>query len=292
MEERPRTPYDRTDLACEAGRPCTETEEETVPVGHAPVTVSRRRETDGGAYVTVSCGAITTRGEEELPALSRLLASELVRMATRMLGRPLDGDTRVLVAGLGNAHMTPDAIGPGTVARLTVTRHLRGYDGELYAALGCCELAALSPGVMGQTGMESGELIRGAAELTRPHLLVAVDALAAMSCERLASTVQLTDRGIGPGSGIGNHRMAITRETVGCPVLGLGVPTVVDSATLVWDALRRAGMEGETLPDGLRRVLESGRSFIVSPRDSDRMVELTCRLLAMALDRAFGVGRE
>ena len=173
---------------------------------------------------------------------------------------------------------------------MTVTRHLKSFDESLYRALGCCELAALSPGVLGQTGVESGELVKCAADRLTPHLLVAVDALAARSCERLASTIQISDGGISPGAGIGNHRMAINRETVGCPVMALGVPTVVDSSTLVWDALEKAGMTGEALPDALTEVLESGRSFIVSPRDCDEMVELTCRLLAKALDIAFGVG--
>ena len=281
-------PY--TDLACESDAPCASSSEETVDIGLQPVTVTRRREVDGTSSVTVACGRITARGEGDLPGLSRLLARELRRMAEGMLDKAVDGACRVLVVGLGNADMTPDAIGPGTVRRLTVTRHLKAYDETLYNALGCCELAALSPGVLGQTGMESGELVRCAAERLKPDLLVAVDALAARSCERLSSTIQLSDGGISPGAGIGNHRMAIDRETVGCPVIGLGVPTVVDSSTLVWDALEKAGMTGETLPDGLGAVLESGRSFIVSPRDSDEMVELTCRLLAKALDIAFGVG--
>jgi spore protease len=186
--------------------------------------------------------------------------------------------------------MTPDAIGPHTVDRLTVTRHLKGYDPALFGALGCCELSAISPGVMGQTGMESGEILRAAVELTGAELLVVVDALAARSCERLASTIQLSGAGIAPGAGIGNHRMAITRETMGCPVLGMGVPTVVDSSTLVYDALERAGVAVDDLPRELTRVLETGRSFIVTPRDCDAMTELTCRLLAMGLNRAFGVG--
>ncbi len=282
--------FPHTDLACESDRPCVSSSEETFTVGTIPVTVTRRRETDGGSFVTVACGRITARGEGDLPDLARLLSEELRRMAAEMLEREVDAACRILVVGLGNAHMTPDAIGPGTVRRLTVTRHLKAYDEAMFRALGCCELAALSPGVLGQTGMESGELVKCAAELTQPDLLVAVDALAARSCERLASTIQLSDGGIAPGSGIGNHRMAIDRETVGCPVLGLGVPTVVDSSTLVWDALEKAGMGEEPLPPRLSEVLESGRSFIVSPRDSDEMVELTCRLLAKALDLAFGIG--
>ena len=186
--------------------------------------------------------------------------------------------------------MTPDAIGPEAVRRMTVTRHLKDCDESLYAALGCCELAALSPGVLGQTGMESGELARCAAGLVKPHLVVAVDALAAASCERLSSTVQLSDGGISPGAGIGNRRMAMDRDTLGCPVMGVGIPTVVDSSTLVWDALSRAGMTEDNLPPALGEALNTGRSFIVSPKDIDEVVELSCRMLAMGLDRAFGVG--
>ncbi len=279
----------RTDLACESTASSVACEEEHYPIGQTPVTVLRRQESDSARSVTISCGRITERGEDELPTLAHLLSDELQHMASTLLGRAITPECRIFVVGLGNADMTPDAIGPGTVRRLTVTRHLRDYDAALFDALGCCELAALAPGVMGQTGFESGELVGNVAQLLSPDLVIAVDALAARSCERLASTIQLSDRGIAPGAGIGNHRMAIDHETMGCPVIGLGVPTVVDSSTLVLDAWERAGMTFESVPEALMTVLESGRSFIVSPRDSDRMVELTCMLLARALDIAFGV---
>ncbi len=280
----------RTDLACESDCAPAEVHERRVSVGGEEVVITRRRECDGGRSVTMACGRITARGEEELPALAALLTEEILALAETMLGRNITAGTRVFAVGLGNADMTPDAIGPGTVRRMTVTRHLREADAALFASLGCCELSALAPGVMGQTGFESAELCRCAVDMVRPDLVVAVDALAARSCERLASTIQLSDRGIAPGSGIGNRRMAMDESTMGCPVMGLGVPTVVDSSTLVLDALSEAGMAMDTLPERLVAVLESGRSFIVSPRDSDRMAELTCRLLARALDDAFGVG--
>ena len=286
----PSSAYIRTDLACESPVPAASAKEETVPTATRPVTLTRRTEADGGFSVTLSLGRITERGESELPDLSRLLARELREMSIRMMGREPDGDTRILVAGLGNAAMTPDAIGPETLRRLTVTRHLRGYDESLFAALGCCELAAISPGVLGQTGMESGELVRCAAGLVKPHLVVAVDALAARSVDRLSSTVQITDRGISPGSGIGNRRRALDKAALGCPVMGVGVPTVVDSSTLVLDALEKAGISYETLSPALTEVLEGGRSFFVSPKDCDEVVTLTSRLLARALDEAFGAG--
>ena len=290
LDEATSPAYVRTDLACESHVPAVTAIEETADGGSRPVTLTRRREADGSRSVTLSMGSITERGEGDLPILAKLLSRELGNMAAAMLGRRPDPDCRILVAGLGNPAMTPDAVGPGTVSRLTVTRHLRGYDESLYAALGCCELSAVSPGVLGQTGMESAELVKCAAELVHPHLIVAVDALAAASCERLSSTVQLTDRGISPGAGIGNRRPGINAETMGCPVMGVGIPTVVDSSTLVWDVLTQAGMTEEGLTPALTEVLTRGRSFIVSPKDSDEVVALSCRLLAMGLDLAFGVG--
>ena len=281
----------RTDLACEADRTGADSRSRTVPVGSAPVTVTRSREADGGRYVTLSCGSLTGR-EEDLEPLARLLADEISALASVMLGRAVDSSLRVLVAGLGNDRITPDAVGPGTAARLSVTRHLKVCRGELYQALGCCELSALTPGVLGRTGVEAADLVRQTAAGIHAQLVVAVDALAARSCRRLASTIQLSDQGISPGAGIGNMRAAINRETIGCPVLALGVPTVVDSATLVLDALEQAGLSGDAVDPTLRHVLETGRSFVVSPTDSDRVVELTCRLLARALDMAFGIERE
>ena len=282
--------YCRTDLACESTTPAAETAEAIIEIGGRPVTLTRRKEFDGGHSVTLSLGRITERGEKELSPLSELLARELTSMASRLLGRAPDPSCRILVAGLGNPAMTPDAVGPGTVSRMTATRHLLTYDQDLFAALGCCELSAVTPGVLGQTGMEAAELIKSAAGLANPHLIVAVDALAAADCERLSSTIQLSDRGISPGSGIGNRRTAVDASTMGRPVIGIGVPTVVDSSTVVWDTLARAGMKEDALPPALTEVLTRGRSFIVSPKDCDEVVAMSCRLLAMSLDRAFGVG--
>ena len=283
--------YTRTDLACEAGRPEAERKEEIVyPIkGHEGLRLLRCREETGERYVTLFTGRVTLLGEDMLSAVGELLGRELFRMATGLLGHAPGGNTVVLVAGLGNSDMTADALGPGTVRRLTVTRHLKVHDEAMYRSLGCCELAAIAPGVLGQTGIETGELVRGAIDHVRPDLVVAVDALAARNCDRLAATVQLTDQGIAPGAGIGNFRLPMDRETMGCPVLGLGIPTVVDSATLIYDALEKAGMTSP-VPSALEAVLENGRSFVVSPKDSDCITEISCRLLAKAIDHAFGVG--
>lgn len=291
--------YSRSDLACESrgvegggdGLPRDIYMEEKV----GNLTVSRLRirgEAEEavfgkprGTYVTVMCGKIWLLGEEEERQLESLLADEIRRMCACVCNKKVDRGFGVLVVGLGNSEITPDAIGPFSVRKLNVTRHLRGIDEKLYDTIGRCEISALFPGVLGQTGIETVELIRGAAENARPDVILAIDALAARSCERLAATVQLSDSGINPGSGIGNHRKAICRETVGAPVIALGVPTVVNSATLVYDVLHRAGIE-EIRP-ALREVLENGRSFFVSPKESDVIAERVSDMIANAVDAAF-----
>ena len=231
-----------------------------------------------GRYITVTCGKIWEMDDERTDEVGEVLADELRAMSEYICKKEINPDFGVLVVGLGNSDITPDAIGPETVKRIEVTRHLHTLAPDLYSQLGSCEISALAPGVLGQTGIETVELVRGAAENARPDLIVAIDALAARAVSRLATTIQLSDNGINPGSGIGNRRRAICRENVGRPVLALGVPTVVDSSTLVYDALSRAGI-GE-ISDDLRRVLEEGREFFVSPKESDIIMKKVAVLLA------------
>ncbi|MBQ8432360.1 MAG: GPR endopeptidase [Clostridia bacterium] len=238
-----------------------------------------------GSYLTVECGKLVMMGEEDEDLLIRLLAGKLRGMAQRLTGKPADASFGVFVAGLGNAEMTADAIGPKTVGYLTATRHLREHEQGLYRSIGCSALSLLAPGVLGQTGMETCELLKSVVECIHPDVVIAVDALAARDCNRLASTVQLSDAGISPGSGVGNHRAALTRETLGVPVLALGVPTVVDSATLVYDALREAGIR--EIGEPLTRVLETGKHFFVSPKESDVITERVARLLSSSIAAAF-----
>ena len=240
-----------------------------------------------GRYVTVDCGDVRGLDGGEAERARCALAVEIREMAERMCGKRVGCGFSVLVVGLGNAEITPDAIGPETVRRLSVTRHLRRMDNALFSTVGLCEIAAVTPGVLGQTGLETVELVRGAAEAAAPDLVVAVDALAARSVERLATTVQLADTGIHPGSGIGNAGKALNEETVGVPVMGLGVPTVVESSTLVYDALRRAGCE--QLSEPMRRALEQGRGFFVSPKEIDLLVDCVGALLSGALEKALAI---
>lgn len=289
----------RTDLACETaaatlprrpGLRTVEQEEDGITTAELIIEdeeTARLLDRPCGRYLTLSRPRLWVETGEGYARFRDRLAAAIRTFAAAMTGRAPDRALTVLVVGLGNRDITADAIGPLTVSKLSVTRHLRDHAPTVYTALGRCSLAALAPGVLGQTGIEAVELIRGAVEASRPDLVIAIDALAARSCRRLATTVQLCDRGIAPGSGVGNHRLAINEASVGVPVLALGVPTVVDSATLVYDALAQAGI-GE-ISDALRAVLEEGRSFIVTPSESDVIAASVSSLLADAIECALAV---
>ena len=289
--------YARTDLACESLEKVDRKREgiESCTEEADGFTISRVRVISDdaarelgkpmGSYTTVECGRFQFLSDREDEQLSELISAELCEMAKRLTGKQPNGEFGVFVAGLGNAELTADAVGPKTVGMLTATRHLREHESRLYREIGCASLSALAPGVLGQTGIETLELLRGAVAYVQPDIVLVIDALAARSCERLASTIQISDVGIEPGSGVGNHRSAITKETLGVPVIVLGVPTVVNSATLVYDALHEAGIQEIGAP--LERVLNSGKSFFVSPKESDVITERVSRIFANAISLAF-----
>ncbi len=238
-------------------------------------------------YVTIEIKELTELEGDERADAASLIALEIRKLCRRMSGKPIDKNFGVLVAGLGNSDIIADAIGPLTIKKLTATRHLRDLEPGIFDCLGSCEISAFSPGVLGQTGIETVELIRGAAENSEPDVIIAVDALAARGFERLASVVQLSDCGINPGSGIGNTRKAINRDTLGIPVISIGVPTVVDSSTLVYDALSKAGIMNIDLK--LEEVLENGRGYFVTPKECDIISHKVADLLSESINRAFSV---
>ena len=188
----------------------------------------------------------------------------------------------MLVAGLGNRAITPDAVGPRVHDCTLVTRHLVGRMPEQFGHLR--PVASVSAEVMGSTGLESQELVASVCQSIRPCCVIAVDALASRSLDRLCRTVQLADTGISPGSGVGNHRAALDEESLGVPVLAIGVPTVVEGATLAADLL------------GCDRLPQSapGRDILVTPRDIDRQVADLSKILGYAISMALqpGLGLE
>lgn len=285
--------YSRTDLACE----CT-----------ADPKLGKRREyrrgefecseliisageeekfgKKAGRYVTMSPGKLWLWDDEKAERFAFALAEEIGRFFEQLCKTEISQETSVLVCGLGNRFITADALGPQVLDKLTVTRHMMG-SGGIFDSLGCSRISAIAPGTLGQTGMEALSLICGAVAAVEPDAVIVIDALAAKSTERLSSTVQLTDTGICPGSGIGNARSEVSRETVGVPVIALGVPTVIDSSTLVYDVLEQAGV-GE-ISDEVGQVLDRGREFFVSPKECDIIIDGVSSLLASAIEKAFGL---
>ena len=187
-----------------------------------------------GTYITIEAPDLDNSSEDYHKPVSDLI-SENLRKLTGKLNRD-----DVLVVGLGNREVTPDALGPQVVDNLFVTRHLiREYGEEFRQRNQLGSVSAISPGVMGQTGMESLEIIKGVIQETNPKLIIVIDALASRSVSRLNTTVQIADTGISPGSGVGNNRKALNQESLGVKVIAIGVPTVVDAATIVADTLTK-----------------------------------------------------
>ncbi len=184
-----------------------------------------------GTYVTIEAPNMSSPDED----YHREISQEIAEHLQKLLG---DRRRSVLVVGLGNREVTPDALGPNVVGNLNITRHMIKEYGRLSGASGSgAQISALVPGVMAQTGMETLEIIKGVVDETKPEAVIAIDALAARSTKRLNRTIQITDTGINPGSGVGNHRNAINEETLGVSVIAVGVPTVVDAATIVNDTM-------------------------------------------------------
>lgn len=258
-----------------------------------------------GTYITLEAPNMAVPDEDYHEEISK----ELLKYLKQFVNSDKENSS-ILVVGLGNRKVTPDALGPYVVDNLNITRHIiREYGryamGEEEATL----VSAIVPGVMGQTGMETLEIIKGVVEETKPDLLIAIDALAARSSRRLNCTIQIADTGINPGSGVGNHRNAITEKTVGVPVIAIGVPTVVDAATIVNDTMEnliRALETSETLK-GVGVVLQGYNAaekyelikelisphlngLFVTPKDIDETVKRISFTISESLNMLFSRG--
>lgn len=291
----------RTDLALEAGEYRQLGEQDgfvetlsagAIPVSHIKIINERAAHLTGkpiGNYATVFFNGAFSDDE---------LFDRAVDKTAEVLGSFLKGAKNVLAVGLGNAEMTADALGPKVLDRLIVSRHLRDHLPELYRELALGNLSAFRPGVLGQTGIETAELIRAAASAVNPDAILVFDALASRRTKRLCATVQISDTGITPGSGVGNHRSRIDRHSMGVPVISIGVPTVVDAATLTVDALQkvknRMGSESQSLiqswkddeGEELREALGGyENNLIVTPQDIDTLLDRTAKLLSEATNK-------
>lgn len=225
-----------------------------------------------GRYLTLDLTSFWERRSDFFERAARAVGAQLRDL--------LPSTGTVLVIGLGNPRMTPDAIGPLAADSVLVTRHLISAMPAHFS--GFRAVAVQRPGVLGTTGVESAESVRALTDALRPAAVIAVDALASRRTERVCNTVQFSDAGIIPGSGVGNHRTALNRETLGVPVISIGVPTVVDSATLAYDLLEESGI-GNIEEELLRK---SHQNLMVTPRDIDAQVRDLAKVIGFGINWA------
>lgn len=228
-----------------------------------------------GTYITIDVPAMTD---------NFLSSDERIKTISGEIKRLIPVNGLVLVCGLGNIEITPDALGPKTVSRILATRHIKG---EIAKSTGLDKLrpvAVLTPGVTGSTGIETFEFIQSIVKKVRPTALIVIDALASRRISRLGCTLQISDTGIAPGAGVRNHRKKINEETVGIPVIALGVPTVVDAVTLVSDLL---DVDDEKTSRQLSEMLSpDNRKMVVTPKEIDLLIDRASRLLSLSLNVA------
>ena len=236
-----------------------------------------------GEYITIDIKKINLLTEEELEDASKILAEEL----KRLIGEKIEFKDDVLIVGLGNEEVTPDALGPNVIKNVEITRHIINYLPQ-YIDENTRPVSAIAPGVLGTTGIETLEIIKGVVEHIKPKLLIVIDALASRSMERISSTIQISNTGIVPGAGVGNTRKEISENTLSIPVIAIGIPTVVETAVVVNDALdifiEKLQQEAK-YNDYLNEIKEKDNyeeikeallpkdfNFIVTPKEIDELV--------------------
>ncbi|MGI6344448.1 MAG: GPR endopeptidase [Bacillota bacterium] len=253
-----------------------------------------------GTYITIEAPGLRAHDVELRETVSQIVAEELKRLL------PADRPGATLVVGLGNWHVTPDSLGPRVVDELLVTRHLFEFAPD-YVDDGMASVCAIAPGVLGITGIETGDIISGVVQQVKPGVVIAVDALAARSLERLGTTIQLADTGIHPGSGVGNKRRALNQETLGVPVIAIGVPSVVYANTIVLDAIDKISetLQQAKLDGPLTKLSHQERGqlvqevlspiwgdLIVTPKETDEQIRQMSKILAGGLNVALQPGLE
>lgn len=258
-----------------------------------------------GNYITLEAPDLAIPDED----YHREISIEISKILKELIPKEKE-EYRVLVVGLGNRLVTPDALGPEVADHLVVTRHIvKEYGKYAMGSEKAHMVSAIVPGVMGQTGMETLEIVKGIVEETKPDFAIAIDALAARNTKRLNRTIQIADTGINPGSGVGNHRNALTEETLGIPVIAIGVPTVVDAATIVNDTMENllAALETSEMLKGVGVVLQGYNAtekyelikelispnlngLFVTPKDIDDTIQRISYTISEALNILFANG--
>ena len=281
-----------------------ETEEEkiddNISVSRVKITNEKGEEAIGkkkGNYITVDVKNLKIANEEEIQKTSEVVTKEL----KTLLAKHVAEKDSILIVGLGNIYVTPDSLGPKVINEIDITRHLLEYMPEVLDE-NTREVSAISPGVLGTTGIETMEILKGIVDNVKPKLVIIIDALASRNIERISSSVQLADTGIVPGAGVGNARKELTESTLGIPVIAMGIPTVVEAATIAADSLtlfiKKVQENGES-NDFLNRLQEEDKyqiikeilapeeyNFIVTPKEIDNLIEKMKDIVARGINFA------
>lgn len=277
----------RTDLALERHEMNKDSEGiEIKKEEHGGVRTTRVRVSEGageravgkkaGTYITIEAQGLEY--STELYELTcRTLAQQLRTLAD------INDDSVVLVIGLGNDRVTPDALGPDTVKQIMVTHHIKQHMPE-YLDEGIRSVCAAAPGVLGTTGIETSEIVKGIVNSVKPDVVIAVDALASRSLERIGCTIQISDTGIAPGAGVGNRRDGLTKETLGVNVIAVGVPTVTDAGTAALDVLSENG--AEVSDEVQKKVYDGMGALVLTPKNIDLIIEKASKTVANGINMA------
>lgn len=256
-----------------------------------------------GNYVTLEVPRLKENDQTLYENTCKVLAKEFEKILN------LDEKSTILVVGLGNWNVTPDALGPKTLSELMITRHLLEYVPKEVDE-GVRPVCAIAPGVLGITGIETGEIIKGIVDKIKPDVVIAIDALASRRMDRVNTTIQIADTGISPGSGVGNKRMALSKETLGVPVIAVGVPTVVDAATMANDTIDRVidSLINESKEEkdfySMLKNIDRGEKYqliqevlkpyvgnlIVTPKEIDDVIDRIAKVIANGLNIALHKG--
>ncbi len=250
-----------------------------------------------GNYITIDIKKLKIAQDEDIEKSAEILANELIKI----IDAHIDKQGEILVVGLGNIYVTPDALGPKVINKIEVTRHIINYLPQ-YVEEGTRMVSAISPGVLGTTGIETVEILKGIVDNIHPKLVIVIDALASRSIERISSTVQISDTGIVPGAGVENKRSEISQATLGIPVIAIGIPTVVETAVLVNDCLdlfitklQQEAKSNEYLnhlkeEDNYEEIKEAlvpnDYNLIVTPKEIDDLIENMAEIVATGINRS------
>ncbi len=281
-----------------------ETEEEKIDdslmVNRVKVTNEKGEQAIGkpiGSYITIDIKKLKVATEEDIQKASEIVTKEL----KILIEKHVNTKDSILVVGLGNIYVTPDALGPKVINEIDITRHLLEYMPEVLDE-NTREVSAISPGVLGTTGIETLEILKGIVDNIKPKLVIVIDALASRSIERISSSIQLADTGIVPGAGVGNARKELTQNTLGVPVIAMGIPTVVEAATIAADSLTlliQKVQEQAQSNDFLNKLQEEDKytlikeiltpeeyNFIVTPKEIDSLIEKMKDVVARGINFA------